>query len=164
MIVAGVDPGLTGAIAILDTTSDELVICDMPTIELPKSKGRARQVSPQLLADVIAGRGITHAVVEKVNAMPGQGVTGMFSLGRSLGVVEGVLAAYEVPTTLVSPQTWQKSYGLKGKKVDADAARHKAMQLFPGQASLFSRKKDDGRADAALIVRWYVTQGWRGEE
>lgn len=161
MKVLGIDPGLSGALAIIDTTLDELTIFDMPIVEVEKGGKAARYVSPQLLGELVAGRGITHAVVEKVSAMPGQGVTGMFSLGRSLGVVEGVLAAYEIPTTLVHPKTWQAPYGLKGKKIDADGSRQIALQLFPREAALFARKKDNGRADAALIARWYVMQGWR---
>lgn len=163
MIIAGIDPGLSGAIAILDTTIDELVIFDMPTLEIAKAKGSARHVNAALLSDLVAGRGITHAVIEKVGAMPGQGVTGMFSLGRSLGVVEGVFAAYDIPATLVPPQTWMKPYGLKGKKSDADGSRNAAISLYPSQAALFARKKDNGRADAALIARWYATVGWQGK-
>ena len=161
MRVMGVDPGLDGAIAILDTSTGELTVHDMPTVELAKAKGSARVVSAQLLSTLMAGQSIEHAVVERVTAMPGQGVTGMFSLGRSLGIVEGIIAAYDVPITLVQPKLWQSIYGLKGKKIDADGSRQKALQLFPREAALFARKKDNGRADAALIARWYVhTHGW----
>ena len=163
MRIAGIDPGLTGAIAIIDTATGELTIFDMPALEIAKAKGSARHINAGLLSEMIAGRQITHAAIEKVSAMPGQGVTGMFSLGRSLGVVEGVFAAYDIPTTLVPPQTWQKSYGLKGKTTDADGARNAAISLFPSDATLFARKKDNGRADAALIARWYAHVGWQGK-
>lgn len=159
----GVDPGLSGAVAILDVVTEELTVHDMPTVELAKGKGSARIVSAQLLSTLIAGQNITHAVVERVTAMPGQGVTGMFSLGRSLGIVEGIIASYDIPMTLVQPKEWQGIYGLKGKKVDADGSRQIALQLFPREAALFARKKDNGRADAALIARWYMATGWKAK-
>jgi crossover junction endodeoxyribonuclease RuvC len=161
MIVCAVDPGITGAIAIWNTKLDELELLDMPTVSLKRDTRMASEVSAQLLSEMIAGRGIGHGVVEKVFAMPGQGVSGMFSLGRSLGVVEGVLASYDIPTLLVVPKTWQKHWGLKGKKVDADAARNLAMQRFPQYAAMFARKRDNGRADAALIAMWFVETSWR---
>jgi len=83
--------------------------------------------------------------------MPGQGVTSMLSLGRSVGVIEGVVAAMGIPLTLVIPQRWQKDMLVRGGK---DGSRERAMQLFPMQSELFKRKKDDGRADAALIAMW----------
>ena len=98
---------------------------------------------------------IKHAYVERVGAMTGQGVSSVFSFGRSAGVLEGVLAASGVPYTLVTPQTWQKAVGLRGGK---DGSRERAMQQFPDQASLFARKKDDGRADATLIAIYGMKQ------
>lgn len=52
------------------------------------------------------------AVVERVTAMPGQGVSGMFSFGAGYGMLQGILAALEVPYALVTPQTWRKQVGL----------------------------------------------------
>jgi crossover junction endodeoxyribonuclease RuvC len=161
MKVCAVDPGITGAIAVWNTTNDELELFDMPIVTLKRDKRTASEVSAQLLSEMIAGRGIGYGVVEKVAAMPGQGVSGMFSLGRSLGVVEGVLASYDIPTRLVPPQTWQKHFSLKGKKHDADGSRNLAMQRFPQHAAQFARKKDNGRADAALVALWYVETAWR---
>jgi crossover junction endodeoxyribonuclease RuvC len=89
------------------------------------------------------------AIVEKVGAMPGQGVSSMFSFGRSVGIIEGVLAALQVPTTFITPQAWQKAIGAaKGK----DGSRQRCMELFPRDSHLFARVKDDGRADAVLIA------------
>ena len=81
--------------------------------------------------------------------MPGQGVSSVFSFGRSVGVIEGVLAMRGVPTTLVIPQRWQKACDVRGGK---DGSRERAMQLFPDYSELFKLKKHDGRADAALIA------------
>src|SRR5690606_16808140 len=91
-----------------------------------------------------------HAYVERVSAMPGQGVSSMFNFGMGYGVIQGVLASLGIPYTLVTPQTWKKRAGLAGK--DKDNARTLAQQLCP-EAPL-GRKKDIGRADAILIARF----------
>jgi crossover junction endodeoxyribonuclease RuvC len=121
----------------------------MPVLELVRNGKKKGEVSAQALANLLAGRGIKAAFLERVNAMPGQGVTSVFSFGRSTGIVEGILAAYDIPTTLVTPQAWQKAVGQRAGK---DGSRERAMQLFPAQADLFQRKRDDGRSDAALIA------------
>ena len=121
----------------------------MPALELVRNGKTKREVSAQALANLLAGTTIKAAFVERVNAMPGQGVTSVFSFGRSTGIVEGILAAYDIPTTLVTPQAWQKAVGQRAGK---DGSRERAMQLFPAQVGLFQRKKDDGRSDAALIA------------
>lgn len=149
MIVLGIDPGLSGALAFYDTVEQTVEVVDMPVLELVRNGKKKREVSAQALANHIAGRKISSAFLERVNAMTGQGVTSVFSFGRSLGIVEGILAAYDIPTTLVTPQAWQKAVGQRAGK---DGSRERAMQLFPAQVELFQRKKDDGRSDASLIA------------
>ena len=151
MIVLGIDPGLSGALAFYDTVSEALVVMDMPTVEVTRNGKSKREVSPALVADMVAGKGVEKAFMERVSAMPGQGVSSMFSFGRSSGVVEGVLAAYEIPTTLVTPQAWMKAMGVRAGK---DGSRERAMQLFPQYADQFARKKDNGRSDAVLIAKY----------
>jgi crossover junction endodeoxyribonuclease RuvC len=149
MIILGIDPGLSGALALYNTSDQTVEVFDMPVLELVRNGKTKREVSAQALANLLAGTTIKAAFVERVNAMPGQGVTSVFSFGRSTGIVEGILAAYDIPTTLVTPQAWQKAVGQRAGK---DGGRERAMQLFPAQADLFQRKKDDGRSDAALIA------------
>lgn len=151
MLILGIDPGLSGALAFLDIANDAVVVMDMPTVEVVRNGKAKREVSAALVAEMVAGKGVTAAFVEKVSAMPGQGVSSMFSFGRSMGVVEGVLASYEIPTTLVTPQAWMKAMGVRAGK---DGSRERAMQMFPQYASLFSRKKDNGRSDAILIAKY----------
>jgi crossover junction endodeoxyribonuclease RuvC len=151
MLILGIDPGLSGALAFLDTTTDAVVIMDMPTVEVVRNGKTKREVSAALIADLVAGKGIVQAFVERVSAMPGQGVSSMFSFGRSVGVLEGVLAAYEIPTTLVTPQAWMKAMSVRAGK---DGSRERAMQLFPQYADQFARKKDNGRSDAVLIAKY----------
>jgi crossover junction endodeoxyribonuclease RuvC len=149
MIIMGIDPGLSGAIAIYDTATGELMVEDMPTVEVTRNGKAKREISAQLLAEAISAGYAKQAFLERVGAMPGQGVSSVFSFGRSVGMLEGVLAALDIPTTIIPPTTWQRKVNVRGGK---DGSRERAMQLFPKYASLFSRKKDDGRADAALIA------------
>ena len=129
----------------------------MPTEPL----GKKRQVDSSELFEVIV-RGCvveaTHknsvAYLEKVHAMPGQGVTSMFNFGMGYGSIQGILAAAGIPVKLVTPQEWKKYHGLI--RMDKDCARLLAQRLYP-QASL-ARKKDIGRADAMLIGDYGVQQ------
>jgi crossover junction endodeoxyribonuclease RuvC len=148
--IIGVDPGATGAFAILDLDTRHLVIIDMPTTKVKRGTRNVNQVDAVRLAHLL-GPHIrnAHAIVEKVHSMPGQGVASTFSFGRAAGIIEGVLAALDVPFSLVAPAVWTKKMRLFGGK---DGSRARASELFPDQAHLFKRKKDDGRADAVLIA------------
>ena len=147
----GIDPGLSGAIAII--SDDSLKVFDMPTMTVDRNGKAKRKVSANELADLLrscAGNDC-HVYVERVSAMAGQGVTSVFSFGRSFGMIEGILAALKMPVTFVAPATWVKGVGRGPGK---DASRARAMELFPMQQEFFKRVKDDGRADAALIAHW----------
>jgi crossover junction endodeoxyribonuclease RuvC len=149
--VLGVDPGASGALAVLSGGRLVLVL-DMPTVSVKRGTRFVNQVDAALLAAAVRDAlPLDAAAVEQVGAMPGQGVSSMFAFGRAAGVLEGVLAALNVPFTRVPPQEWQRRTKTQGGK---DGARARALQLFPEKAELFARKKDDGRADAALIARW----------
>ncbi len=156
MIVLGVDPGINGALAFFDVPAGHLEVVDMPTIAAGTNSKRV--VDEAALASCIGGRlaRIGHAFVERVGAMPGQGVTSMFSFGRSFGVVLGALAAFQVPITLVQPQRWKSALSVPAAK---DGARARASQLLPAYSRLWPLVKHDGRAEAALIAHYGVTYG-----
>lgn len=142
-MIVGIDPGASGAIAWL-TDQGFLIECrDLPHV--PKVG-----LIPAILADWLRqdDRRAVHAFVERVASRPGAGVAGMFNFGRNYGQIEGVLAALGVPVTLVTPQKWKNSLRVPA---DKGMARARAAQLWPGLAGTFSRVKDDGRAEAALI-------------
>jgi crossover junction endodeoxyribonuclease RuvC len=152
----GIDPGLSGAIAVL--TDDTLQIHDMPVMTVDRNGKAKRQVSANELAELLnlyAGKDC-HVYVERVSAMAGQGVTSVFSFGRSFGMIEGILAALKMPVTFVAPATWTRAIGRSPGK---DASRARAMELFPNYEYFFKRVKDDGRADAALIAHWGKKHG-----
>lgn len=150
----GFDPGKSGAIALL--RGEQLIdVADMPIV--------ADKVSPALVAEIVtrycerisgyAGTGGVTCVIEDVSAMPGQGVTSMFTFGRSKGVLEGVCAAKGLRTTYVRPSQWKRDLRISKEKA---SARRLATELWPARAGLFARVKDDGRAEAALIALWGV--------
>jgi len=89
-------------------------------------------------------------VIEDIAARPGQGVTSMFSFGRTLGFAHGIAAAAEAPIHFVTPTVWKGKLGLLNS--DKGASREKARTLFPASAHAFERVKDDGRAEAALLA------------
>ena len=151
MIILGIDPGLTGALVFYNTADRTVSVHDMPTVAVTRNNKSKNEVSPMMVANVISEMPdkIVAAYLERVNAMPGQGVSSVFSFGRSSGIIEGVLAAFDIPTTLVIPQKWQKAMDVRGGK---DGSRERAMQLLPASADQFKLKKHDGRADAALIA------------
>jgi crossover junction endodeoxyribonuclease RuvC len=115
--------------------------------------GRSKRIDAASLTDFVylglRQHGIRHAYVEDVHAMPGQGVTSMFAFGRACGAVDGVLAALGISTTYVTPQRWKKAAGLIGS--DKDAARSRAIQLWPKWDALSKKGAGQALADAALI-------------
>lgn len=151
-MIIGIDPGINGAIAIFHGRTLSTVI-DMPTLEVVSGKTTKRHISAAQLRDILETYPQARVCVEKVGAMPGQGVASMFNFGRSAGIIEGVVAGLRMPITYVTPATWTKGVGRAAGK---DASRMRAMELFPDKAVLFKRAKDDGRADAALIGWWCV--------
>lgn len=151
--IIGIDPGAAGAIAILEDTGKLVHVFDMPAVEVIVGGKAKRRVSPEMLAaelDLYARQG-ARAVIEQVNAMPGQGVTSMFAFGESFGLAKGVLAGLKIPTSTVTPGKWKKALQLNAGK---DGSRAKAAQIWPEHAGEFKRVKDDGKAESALIAYW----------
>ena len=150
-IFLGVDPGASGAIAVLREDGVLLEVIDMPVVELKVGKATKRRVSPEILAHALRPYAGAIAYLEQVSAMPGQGVSSMFAFGESYGIVKGVLAALGISINLVTPGTWKKAMGLNAGK---DGSRARAMQMWPERVGDFKRVKDDGRAEASLIAEF----------
>ena len=152
MAVLGVDIGNTGAVALIDDESGELLdVCDMPCLD-DGPKGRPA-LNAALLAVIVAKAGASQAYVEWVGPRPTDGAVQAFAFGRCKGVVEGVLAARGVSVAFLTPPQWKRLVGIAPGKAGAkDAARSEAIRRWPGKAALFALKKSDGRAEAALIA------------
>lgn len=162
MIYIGIDPGLDGALAYInlnDAAAPRVAVVDTPTVTVKVTKGNKREYDLAAMSKTLAVLAVEGnldgacAVIEKVHAMPGQGVTSMFSMGYGCGLWEGLLAGLGLPYERVAPQRWQKLM-LADEGKGKDAARLQAQRLYPHEAHLFARKKDDGRADALLIAEY----------
>ena len=154
MIIFGIDPGVNGAISILNNKK-VLDFYEMPT--MIDGKKNKRQVNGAQVANIIkeklSEKDEIVMVVEQVNAMPGQGVTSMFNFGQSFGVIKGVCAALQIPIYFVRPLTWKKHFNLL--KTNKDASRTKVIEIYPEISDKVSKKKDSHKADAILIARYF---------
>lgn len=169
MIVVGVDPGLSGAIAVVRDRR-LLAVHDMPTEDTGGTGTVKRRVGVgllQVLRDIrrVHGDEGIQAVCERVSAMPAQGAKGLneggrgvastFAFGESAGAIRMAIAAVGFPVQFITPQSWKKRFNVVKDKTGA-IARTRACELFPDRADLFQRVKDHNRAEAALIA----LHGW----
>ena len=146
MKTLGLDPGLSGAIAVLDVENHRVLVSDTPVLEI---NGK-RFVDMNALADWVAQfDDIGMAYVEHVHAMPKNGVVSMFNFGMAFGAGCMAVAAAGHPWRLVKPNIWKKALSLPQGK---DAARLVATQLMPWAQAQWSRKMDHNRAEAALLA------------
>ena len=154
MIVVGIDPGLSGAIAILENNK-VLNVFDMPV--MAEGKKNKRQLNSaqlvKLLRENITNNEEVAVVVEQVNAMPGQGVTSMFNFGQTFGALKGICAALELPIFFVRPSKWKKHFELINSS--KDSSRTKVIEMYPSLSNQLSKKKDVNKSDAILIARFY---------
>jgi len=157
MLVLGIDPGLSGAVAFVH--GDQLLnVADLPLVDVQHGKGSRKELSPALLHDMLVHTEIRigKAIVEHVGASPQMGTTSAFRFGENFGGILAVLACCGIRTELVRPQTWKRAMGLGP---DKSISRAMAIKLWPLQSDYFARAKDDGRAEAALIAEWARRQG-----
>ena len=154
MKIVGIDPGLSGAIAILEN-NNVLNIFDMPV--MAEGKKNKRQLNSAQLAHIIKENTVKNEeitiVVEQVNAMPGQGVTSMFNFGQTFGAIKGISAALNLPIFFVRPSKWKKHFELINSS--KDSSRTKVIEMYPSLSSQLTKKKDVNKSDAILIARYY---------
>ena len=154
MKIIGIDPGLSGAIAVLENNK-VLNIFDMPV--MPEGKKNKRQLNSAQLVSLIKENLKSSeevvVVVEQVNAMPGQGVTSMFNFGQTFGAIKGVCAALGLPIFFVRPSKWKKHFELINSS--KDSSRTKAIEMYPALSNQLAKKKDVNKSDAILIARFY---------
>ena len=158
MIYIGIDPGLSGAVAVLwDSLSFPsgvgAVVNDTPTAQVDGKNKYLVPAMALLLSSYKDKQDEVLAVLENVHSMPKQGVASSFCFGEGKGMWEGILAAYNIPTEMVSPQRWKKEI-MADQGKDKSAARFKAMALFPSLADQLKLVKHDGRAEALLMAEY----------
>lgn len=160
MIFIGIDPGLTGAVSIIDKHGVR-VIFDLPTMQAPEVGPDARvqrKIDGRKLCDLLlqhcpAGEGAPMVIIEKVGTMGGQNnaVQTQGSLLRTLRAVEAVVECLRFQVHYVAPQKWKKLYQLKSNKAES---LEKARGLYPSAAGDLARLKDHNRAESLLLAHW----------
>lgn len=147
----GIDIGVRGALALLTDQGELVDVWEMPCLH--DGPAKRQTINAPLLAELIYKTHATRAFVERVGPRPLEGVVGAFAFGDCKGVVRGVLAAAAIPAIFIQPAQWKRIVGIApGKDGAKDAARAEAIRRWPGQAGRFALKKDDGKAEAALIA------------
>jgi hypothetical protein len=166
MIYLGIDTGLGGAIAYYDAAAGDLLgIDDMPVDRVAVGKVERGRISATRLLAMLKPLAGAKAFVERPEARPLRGVNkkdgttllrrpgsaGMLAFGESYGVVYCALIACGIAVVEVRPGKWKRGAGVPAGK---DEARRIASQRFPRWSGNFMRKKDNGRAEAALLGAW----------
>lgn len=156
MIILGIDPGVTGAIANLGHRGELLKLADLPTMQRAGAKAHVqRQVNGAGLAELLCewlrefDKNEIRIFLETPIAFPGQHVAAIGAAFHTVGIIEGVVTAKHYALELVQPHIWKKVMGLSKSK---EQCRAKAVRMFP-EASLH-RVKDHNRAEALLIARY----------
>ena len=154
MKIIGIDPGLNGAVAVMQDKK-VINIYDMPV--MAEGKKNKRQLNSSQLVNIIKENiDINDEVsvgVEQVNAMPGQGVTSMFNFGQTFGAIKGVCAALKLPIFFVRPSKWKKHFELINSS--KDASRTKVIEMYPTLSGQLAKKRDVNKSDAILIAKFY---------
>lgn len=158
MVVLGIDPGKDGGLAILDTASG--LPCLLVYMRMPTTTVGSKTVvdGKQLTQLMVPWRNeIDVTVLERVHAMPKQGVSSSFSFGRAFGAVEFFAQSLEARLEYVTPAKWKRDMGLTSSK---QASLDLATQKF-GTRDPWKFKADDGIAEAALMALWFIDKAGR---
>lgn len=175
MTFIGIDPGVTGAIAVMDGKT--AAVHDIPTFQVQRGKRKRREYNAIALVTTIGPYAARYwvgnnamtdepcarVIIEDVHARPIEGrhaspaaIEQMVACGY---IVEGICAALGIPFERVQPQVWKRAHGLGS---DKEHARKLATQMFPSLASELARKQDHNRADALFIARYAQRRDEKG--
>jgi hypothetical protein len=146
----GIDPGKSGAFALLDFQGKMIALYDMPSdlVQIVSLVELLLEQSPNGM----------RAAIEKPFVGDRMGKPSILSFGMSIGDLRGVMAAFKIPFVMVAPQDWQTPFGVTGKSKGKDSIGQ-CLKLYPTAPLIVNGKRFDGRSDALLIDRWL----WRQE-
>jgi crossover junction endodeoxyribonuclease RuvC len=156
-LLMGIDPGFSGAISVVDL--DRWLLVDMIDMPVFQKASDARKQGSMTYLDVhkvsslidMYAPMVALAVIEEPGAMPEQGLASTFRFGHTCGQLHGVLAGHYIPVAPVKPSVWKSALALSSNK---DESRLRAMMEFPAAKGLWARKKDNDRAEAALLCTY----------
>lgn len=150
--VLAIDPGIEGAWAVLGFRGEFVATGDIPRFD--------KLINGVEFSKIVGSYAPEHVAIEKVNAMPKQGVASTFTFACAYGVCIGVSCGIGAPISYILPTKWKRHFKLPGK--NKDKSRELAIRLFPDAIEFLKLKKNHGRADALLLARYFLdlkTQG-----
>lgn len=150
----GIDPGFSGALAVLDENLQVIHYQDMPIIEVakkreldePELRNILRRFSPYYINLTVG--------IEKSQTMPNQGIVSSGRYMASYGFLRGLCVGMGLPYILIRPPTWKKAM-LADMPKEKGSSIQKVGQIYPDIK--LTRKKDHGICDAILIARYMST-------
>ncbi len=156
-VVIGIDPGLSGALAVIAVRGRLMTTADAPTMKVVKSGGGKKNTYLvadmwHMLSRVVSIYDVACAGIEYQASRPGQGAPATFSQGYGYGLWTMALAAAGVPYEVVQPRKWKADMRIPSGS-DKTASLLMATQLFPSASLRTERGRElDGRAEALLIA------------
>ena len=158
----GIDIGVSGAICIREDNPDGIVTWDVTDLPVYVIK-RKSELNLHAFADILRHVGNkaragdkVFAVLERVSAMPKQGVSSTFKFGYTAGAINAMLCAFEIPHRQIPPTEWKKFWKIPPKS-GKDASRQSVHKHYPTLRSLTDRKLHHNRADAILMAAYART-------
>jgi len=166
----GIDPGLRGGVSIFDITDNTLKCFATPinigatkTTKPTRGKNKGKTIKKKakdtynieemsLIIDSVPFDDTFPVFIEKVGAMPNQGVTSMYNFGYGVGLWHGIITSLGLDFELILPQRWKKHHNLIGDT--KNQSREKATELFPQCKESWRLVKHDGIAESALIATY----------
>ena len=163
--IAGIDIGLTGGFFIVDAKGNYVYSCEMPIVKIKKGSGYKREVDVDAIKELFTHRLYACGIVYMEKSRPfmkfSKGVRmsnpqANFSLGRVLGILEGMLQYSDIPYELIDAKVWQKTFGIASSKGDTKKQAYViASRMFSGDIFKTERGRImDGVSDAALIAEY----------
>ena len=157
MHIMGIDPGFSGALAVLDSDLKIDFVMDMPILMV----GKKRELDEAKLSDIFSRWRLRPMMVglEKSQTMPNQGIVSTGRYMASYGFLRGICIGNGIPYHLIQPQSWKKAM-MPDMGKEKGASIQKVMQIYPDLE--LTRVKDHGIADAILIARYlrlYILNG-----
>lgn len=147
--IGGIDPGLTGALAVLDFETFHLHLWDTPTVSVKVGDKIRKRCDVDRFVEVFQHHPIDYCTIENVQSTPNDGHVGAFTFGKVTGITIGIAHALDIPLAQIAPAKWKMQMQVPA---DKKAAKLRASQLFPNCSAGWSREMDHGRAEAAIIA------------
>jgi hypothetical protein len=149
MIYCGIDPGINGAIAFIDSARGASRVFDLP--RHPVTHRLDGFGLAKLIRENIPATETGVIFVEDIHAIGGSAMQSMGAMMKSVGIILGAIDCTRIPMHEVRPQTWKKLYRLTA---DKSACLDMARKLYPDLGDSLKRAKDHNRGEAVLIAHY----------